>query len=44
MSRGAYSISADLMDVAKSTKQVNLAKGAREMEARFNRQLSSLLG
>lgn len=44
MSRGAYSISADLMDVAKSAKQVNLAKGAREMEPRFNRQLTSLLG
>ena len=44
MSRGTYSISADLVDVAKSTKQVNLAKEAREIEPRFSRQLTALLG
>lgn len=44
MSRGAYAISADLIDVAKATKQVNLAKEAREIDPRFNRQLTSLLG
>lgn len=41
--RGSYSISAELVDVAKSTKQVNLAKEAREIEPRFNRQLAPLL-
>lgn len=44
MSRGTYSISADLVDVAKSTKQVNLAKEAHEIEPRFRRQLTALLG
>lgn len=44
MGRGAYPISTDLIDVAKSAKQVNLAKGAREIEPRCNRQLESLLG
>jgi hypothetical protein len=44
MGRGSYSISTDLIDVAKSAKQVNLAKGAREIEPRCNRQLESLLG
>ncbi|MGN6669618.1 MAG: helix-turn-helix transcriptional regulator [Trinickia sp.] len=44
LSRGTYSISADLVDVAKSTKQVNLAKEAREIEPRFSRQLTALLG
>jgi hypothetical protein len=44
MGRGSYSISTDLIDVAKSAKQVNLAKGAREIEPRCNRQLKSLLG
>jgi hypothetical protein len=43
MGRGSYSISTDLIDVAKSAKQVNLAKGAREIEPRCNRQLESLL-
>lgn len=43
MSRGSYSIRADLADVAKSTKQVNLAKEAREIVPRFNRQLAPLL-
>ena len=43
MSRGAYPISADLIDVAKATKQVNLAKEAREIEPGFNRQLAPLV-
>lgn len=40
MGRGGYPISADLIDVAKATKQVNLAKEAREIEPDFNRQLA----
>ncbi|WP_281272687.1 hypothetical protein [Trinickia dinghuensis] len=43
MSRGAYTISTNLLDIAKSAKQVNLAKEAREIEPRFNRQLAPLL-
>lgn len=41
--RGDYAISADLIDMAKAAKQVNLAKEAREIEPRFNRQLTSLV-
>lgn len=41
--RGDYSIGGDLIDVAKSTKQVNLAKEAREIEPRINRQLLPLV-
>lgn len=41
--RGDYSIGSDLIDVAKSTKQVNLAKEAREIEPRINRQLLPLV-
>ena len=41
--RGGYSIGSDLLDVAKSTKQVNLAKEAREIEPRINRQLHALV-
>lgn len=42
-SRGVYAISADLIDVAKATKQVNLAKEAREIEPRFSGQLAPLV-
>ncbi|MGG1949149.1 DNA-binding protein [Trinickia sp. NRRL B-1857] len=41
--RGSYPISAGLVDIAKATKQVNLAKEARQIEPRFNRQLVPLL-
>ncbi|PMS16177.1 DNA-binding protein [Trinickia dabaoshanensis] len=41
--RGAYSINSGLVDVAKATKQVNLAKEARQIEPRLNRQLALLV-
>lgn len=41
--RGSYPISAELVEIAKSIKQVNLAKEAREIEPRFNQQLAPLL-
>jgi predicted DNA-binding transcriptional regulator AlpA len=41
--RGGYDIKADVADVAKSAKQINLAKEVRELEPRFNRQLESLV-
>ncbi|KAA1004461.1 DNA-binding protein [Paraburkholderia panacisoli] len=41
--RGGYDIKADVADVAKSAKQINLAKEVRELEPRFNRQLASLV-
>ena len=43
MGRGSYPISANLVDIAKATKQVNLAKEARQIEPSLNRQLVSLL-
>ncbi|MBU6488531.1 MAG: DNA-binding protein [Burkholderiales bacterium] len=43
MSRGGYAVSVDLIEVAKSTKQVNLAKEARALEPRITRQLSALV-
>jgi hypothetical protein len=43
MNRGSYPISPHLVEVAKSTKQVNLAKDARAIEPRINRQLVPLL-
>lgn len=43
MGRGNYPIASNLIDMAKSTKQVNLAKGAREIEPRANQQLASLV-
>lgn len=43
MSRGDYPIRGDLIDIAKSTKQVNLAKEAREIEPSIKRQLAALL-
>jgi predicted DNA-binding transcriptional regulator AlpA len=42
-SRGGYLISTNLIEVAKSTKQVNLAKQTREIEPRLRRQLSALV-
>ncbi|NYH19093.1 helix-turn-helix transcriptional regulator [Paraburkholderia bryophila] len=41
--RGGYDIRASVFDVAKSAKQINLAKGARELEPRLNRQLECLV-
>jgi predicted DNA-binding transcriptional regulator AlpA len=41
--RGGYDINAGVADIAKSTKQVNLAKEVRELEPRFGRQLESLV-
>jgi hypothetical protein len=41
--RGGYDIKADVLDVAKSAKQINLAKEARELEPRLNRQLECLV-
>ncbi|MFM0593169.1 helix-turn-helix transcriptional regulator [Paraburkholderia dilworthii] len=41
--RGGYDIRANVFDVAKSAKQINLAKGARELEPRLNRQLECLV-
>ena len=42
-SRGGYDIKTDVFDVAKSAKQINLAKEARGLEPRFNRRLESLV-
>jgi predicted DNA-binding transcriptional regulator AlpA len=41
--RGTYHIDADLFEIARSTKQVNLAKQARGIESRVKRQLDTLL-
>jgi predicted DNA-binding transcriptional regulator AlpA len=41
--RGGYDIKADVADVAKSAKQINLAKEVRSLEPRINRQLESLV-
>lgn len=41
--RGGYEIKPDVFDVAKSTKQINLAKEARGLEPRLNRQLERLV-
>lgn len=41
--RGDYPIRHDLIDVAKSAKQVNLAKEAREIEPGIDRQLAVLV-
>ncbi|WP_345813538.1 DNA-binding protein [Paraburkholderia sp. PREW-6R] len=41
--RGGYEIDAGVFDVAKSAKQINLAKGIRELDARLNRQLQFLV-
>jgi predicted DNA-binding transcriptional regulator AlpA len=41
--RGGYDIRAGVLDVAQSTKQINLAKEVRDIEPRFNRQLERLV-
>jgi hypothetical protein len=41
--RGGYDIRSDVLEVAKSAKQVNLAKEARELEPQVNRQLEDLI-
>jgi len=41
--RGGYDIKPDVLEVAKSAKQVNLAKEARELEPLVNRQLEDLI-
>ncbi|CAB3720285.1 helix-turn-helix transcriptional regulator [Paraburkholderia rhynchosiae] len=41
--RGGYDIKADVFDVAKSAKQINLAKEARGLEPGLNRRLECLV-
>lgn len=41
--RGGYDIGGDVMEVARSAKQVNLVKAARGVEARVSRQLEVLV-
>ncbi|MGA7779289.1 MAG: DNA-binding protein [Paraburkholderia sp.] len=41
--RGGYDIKPDVLEIARSAKQVNLAKEARELEPRINQQLEYLL-
>jgi len=41
--RGGYDIKPHVLEVAKSAKQVNLAKEARELEPLVNRQLEDLV-
>jgi predicted DNA-binding transcriptional regulator AlpA len=41
--RGGYDIKHDVLEVARSTKQVNLAKEARQLEPQINRQLECLI-
>lgn len=41
--RGCYEIKPDILEVAKSAKQINLAKEAHELEPRLNRQLEYLV-
>jgi hypothetical protein len=41
--RGGYNIKPDVLEVAQSTKQVNLAKEARNLEPRVNEQLEDLV-
>lgn len=42
-SRGGYDINAQVFDVARSAKQINLAKEARGLEPRLNRRLECLV-
>lgn len=42
-SRGGYDIDAEVFDVARSAKQINLAKEARGLEPRLNRRLECLV-
>ncbi|NML33130.1 helix-turn-helix transcriptional regulator [Paraburkholderia antibiotica] len=41
--RGGYDIKADVADVARLAKQINLAREARQIEPRVNRQLGNLV-
>ncbi|EIF32367.1 putative transcriptional regulator [Burkholderia sp. Ch1-1] len=41
--RGGYDIKPDVFEVARSAKQINLAKEARELEPRLGRQLECLV-
>ncbi|WP_395063710.1 helix-turn-helix transcriptional regulator [Paraburkholderia silvatlantica] len=41
--RGGYRIEADLLDIAKTAKQVNLAKEAREIEPEVTHELEALV-
>lgn len=41
--RGGYDIKADVADVAKSAKQINLVREVHKLEPRFNRELASLV-
>lgn len=41
--RGGYAIKADILDVATSAKQINLAKEALQIEPRLNRRLGFLV-
>jgi predicted DNA-binding transcriptional regulator AlpA len=41
--RGGYDINAGVFDVARSAKQINVAKEALELEPCFNRRLESLV-
>ena len=41
--RGGYDIKPHVLEVARSAKQVNLAKEARELEPQINRQLAYLI-
>ncbi|MFM0738975.1 DNA-binding protein [Paraburkholderia xenovorans] len=41
--RGGYDIKPGVLDIAESTKQINLAKHARELEPRLDRQLQYLV-
>ena len=42
-SRGGYDIKPDVFDVAKSAKQINLAKEVRELEPQLSRRLERLV-
>ncbi|MEC5406900.1 DNA-binding protein [Paraburkholderia sp. MPAMCS5] len=41
--RGGYEIKSDISEVARSAKQINLAKEVRELEPRLNRRLECLV-
>ena len=43
ISRGGYRIDTSLLDIAKTAKQVNLAKEVRELEPRMSRRLEKLV-
>ena len=43
VTRGGYDIAPGVFDVAKSAKQINLVKAARQIEPRVNRQIERLV-